>query len=128
MSDSFDFTALLAEAEARLDDSGVPEHFGEEETPAEGETYTGRYRGEDLDRAFDPPRTVYLLADLDGTRRFIRARTVLERQMREAAPAVGDYVAIVRGQDGETRSGNTLQMWASLRARARTRSPRSARK
>ena len=89
----FDFTELLAEAEARLDDQGVPEHFGEELVLAEGEEYTGRSRGEDLDRAFDPPRIVYLLADLDGTRRFLRSRTMLERQMREAEPAVGDYLA-----------------------------------
>ena len=109
---TFDFTELLAEAEERLDDQGMPPHFGLEESPAEGETYTGRYRGEDVDENFDPPRVVYLLSDLDGTQRFIRSRTMLERSMRQAAPAIGDYLAIVRGQDSETKNGNTLQMWA----------------
>jgi hypothetical protein len=111
MSEDFDFAELLAEAEARLDEQGVPDHFGEELTLAEGESWSGRFRGKDEDRAFDPPRPVYLLAELDGTPYFLRRRTMLERQMREAEPAVGDYLAVVRGADGVTKAGNSLQTW-----------------
>jgi hypothetical protein len=111
MPEDFDFSALLAEAEANLDDQGVPDHFGTELTLAEGESWSGRYRGEDEDRAFDPPRGVYLLADPDGTSYFLRRRAMLERQMRDAEPAVGDYLAVVRGADSSTKTGNTLQTW-----------------
>jgi hypothetical protein len=107
----FDFAELLAEAEAHLDDQGVPDHFGTELTLAEGESWSGRYRGEDEDRAFDPPRGVYLLAEPDGTPYFLRRRAMLERQMRDAEPAVGDYLAVVRGADSVTKAGNTLQTW-----------------
>jgi hypothetical protein len=98
VSKDFDFTALLREAEARVGDEGLPEHFGEELLLAEGESYSGRYRGEDYDARYDPPRLVYLLADLDWTPHFIRARAMLERQMREAEPAHGDYVVLVRAR------------------------------
>ena len=111
MPESFDFTALLAEAEDRLDEELTPPHFGSEVVLAEGEDFRGRFRGEDLDKAFEPPRLVFLLVDPDGAPCFLRARTMLERRMREASPAVGDWIAVVRGQDGETRAGNPLQSW-----------------
>ena len=111
MDENFDYSKLVADAEARLDDQGVPAHFGAELVLAEGETFRGRFRGQDVDRAFDPPRVVYLLVDEDGTPRFMRSRTKLDQQMLSSEAAKGDLIAIVRGQDTETKQGNTLHMY-----------------
>ena len=85
MSD-FDFSEILAEAEARLDDQSVPEHFGEELVLAEGE---------ELHRALARRRTSTGRSIRRGSstywststarRRFLRARTMLERKAREAS-------------------------------------------
>ena len=72
MTENFNFDVLLAEAEARLDQEAVPEHLGTEITLAEGEHWTGTYRGGDIDDGFDPPRAVVLLTELDGELRFLR--------------------------------------------------------
>jgi len=95
--------AMLAEAEEASADVLRPKHFGYEVELAEGEHYSGRYRGRDVDPAFDRP--VYLLLDTEGEPCFIRSRTVLEREFETKRPSEGDRLVIVRGEDGEGQRG-----------------------
>ena len=107
---------MLADAEQRLEYDGLPEEYGENVELAEGESFTGRYRGTTLDNAWDPPREVYLLLDRDGENRYIRERAVLKREMQQAAPTPGDWIVIIRGEDGTTKDGNMFHRYA-VRAR-----------
>jgi hypothetical protein len=109
VSDDFNYADLAVEAEQRLDDQGVPEHWGVELLLSEGEQFAGRFRASEIDHNFKPPRPVFLLLEPTGAPCFIRSRTVLEREMAEVEP--GDHLVILRGQDTETRQGNTLQMY-----------------
>lgn len=106
---------LLRDAEAALD-AETPADWGELLELEEGEHFLGRYVGERVDGKYDPPRIVYLLLDQDYRPRYIRSRTVLTREMVAAHPSAGDWVAIVRGQDGTTRNGHEFHRY-SVRAK-----------
>jgi hypothetical protein len=105
-----DYVALLAEAEARLVQEGVPEEWGHLVELAEGENFQGRYRGETVDQAFD--RVVYLLVDLENQPCFIRHRTTLQSEIEREKPQPGDPLVIVRGEDQVGKSGNTYHRYA----------------
>jgi hypothetical protein len=102
------FDDLLREAEDAADESELPKDAGEEITLAEGERWVGRFRREDVDTTYGEPRAIFLLTDRDGNDCFIRGRTMLENQMRKAAPEAGDAVAIVRREDGQNKEGQAF--------------------
>jgi hypothetical protein len=99
------FAELLAEAEARLETGGIPEDWGDELKLAEGEHFSGRFRGTVVDTKWDPPRDVFLLAGPHGRLFFLRSRAMLASEFREADPSVGDAVVIVRGPDANGKNG-----------------------
>jgi hypothetical protein len=99
------FDDLLHEAEDAADESELPKDAGEEITLAEGERWVGRFRREAVDTTYGEPRVIFLLTDRDGNDCFIRGRTMLENQMKKAAPAPSDGLAIVRREDGVNKDG-----------------------
>jgi hypothetical protein len=95
-------------AESASQDTFVDESWGAELKLAENERWAGRYRGEDVTVGYDNVRRVYLLEEFDGTPRYIRGRTKLDRQFDKASPAEADTVAIVRLDDVSLENGNTM--------------------
>jgi hypothetical protein len=102
------FDDLLRETEEAADESELPKDVGEEITLAEGERWVGRFRREDVDNTYGEPRAIYLLTDREGADCFIRGRTMLENQMKKAAPADGDALAIIRREDGQNNQGQAF--------------------
>jgi hypothetical protein len=103
------YDELRREAEEAAEGSGLPEDAGSEVSLAEGESFAGRFRREDVDS--DYGRTIFLLLDRKGEKCFVRGRTMLESQMRDAAPAAGDVVAIARAEDGTNSQGQSFHRY-----------------
>jgi hypothetical protein len=98
--------ALIARAQERAEGS-VPEEWGEVlELEENGGTFIGRYVSTALDERWDPPRTVYLFLDEEGAPCYMPRRYRLETEMSRVER--GASVAIYRGPDVETKSGNTV--------------------
>lgn len=111
--DSWD--KLLAEAHEKLagqqgQGRGGNVELGDEATPAEGEHFAGRWRGEGRMTTKVGERDVFLVWDRDGRPGFLyrHARLVLEVDAEK--PQVGDEVLVLRGptehfttKDGEAR-------------------------
>jgi hypothetical protein len=101
---------LIRRAQERSEGAVAPEGWGEIiELEEDGGAFVGRYLGSALDERWDPARTVYRFLGEDGARGYMPARFRLEQEMGRVT--LGDTVAIYRGPDVETRSGNTVHTY-----------------
>jgi hypothetical protein len=105
-----DRNELIRRAQERSEGAVAPEEWGEiVELEEDGGVFVGRYLGSALDERWDPPRTLYLLLGEDGARGYMPARFRLEQEMGRVS--VGETVAMYRGPDVETKSGNTVHTY-----------------
>jgi hypothetical protein len=101
---------LIERARERSEGSVAPEDWGELlELDEDGGSFVGRYVGEAIDERWEPARTVYLFIDEQDAPCYMPARFRLEQEM--ARVSSGETVAIYRGPDAETRTGNTVHTY-----------------
>jgi hypothetical protein len=101
---------LIARARERSEGSVAPEDWGELlELDEDGGSFVGRYVGEAVDDRWEPARTVYLFIDERDAPCYMPARFRLEQEMARVTP--GETVAIYRGPDAETKTGNTVHTY-----------------
>jgi hypothetical protein len=96
---------LVARAKERAAAKPVDESWGYRIDLDVGESFAGRYRGEAAD-AQNGGRRVFLFWDRDDQLCWSRTYAALEREIDQAAPAVGATIVLVRGEDYASGKGN----------------------
>jgi hypothetical protein len=100
---------LIARARARAEAPSVPPTWGYPVQLAEGEHFTGRWRAETTDPDNERPR--YLFWNAVGEQCFMRNYKALDREVKNAAPKLGDMVVVYRGADYPTEHDNPGQTY-----------------
>lgn len=108
-----DFDGMFNEAEEELREQETPEEWGELRQPAEHERLLTRYLGQDVMPPFDD--VIYRFVDYPGepTPFYLKHKAKLGQALDGAGPAVGDIVALVRGEDKDIGKPHPMETWAA---------------
>jgi len=110
MSDSFDDLVAEARESATQADNG---EWGYAVKLEPGDEFRGRWRGQDTSNGDYGEQPIYLLWDRDDKSCFMYGgKKVLDRKIEDAAPGVGDLIAIARIEDEFIEStGRTMHRY-----------------